>query len=75
VGEKLGKGHKLDDILGGMQMVAEGLNTAVLVLELADRHGVEMPICEVIDRVVRGELAPADAYFGLTPAGHEADPG
>jgi glycerol-3-phosphate dehydrogenase (NAD(P)+) len=75
VGEKLGKGHKLDDILGGMQMVAEGLNTAVLVLELAERHGVEMPICDVIDRVVRGELAPADAYFGLTPAGHEADPG
>ena len=28
-----------------MRMVAEGVNTAVLVLELAARHGVEMPIC------------------------------
>ena len=56
-------------------MVAEGVNTAVLVLELAARHGVEMPICAMIDRVVKGEIAPEDAYFGLTPAGHELDPG
>src|SRR5579872_6412755 len=75
VGELLGRGHKLDEILAGMNMVAEGLNTAVVVLELAERHGIDMPICHVIDRVVRGELAPADAYWGLTPAGHEADPG
>lgn len=75
VGELLGRGQKLEDITAGMHMVAEGLNTAVLVLNLAERHGIEMPICKVIDRVVRGELAPADAYWGLTPAGHEADPG
>jgi hypothetical protein len=29
----------------------------------------------MIDRVVRGEIAPAEAYYGLTPAGHELDPG
>jgi len=75
VGEQLGKGHKLEEILAGMHMVAEGLNTAVVVLELAERHGIEMPICAVIDRVVRGDLAPIDAYWGLTPPGHEADPG
>jgi len=75
VGEELGKGRKLDEILAGMHMVAEGVNTAVHVLELADRHGLELPICQVIDRVVRGEIAPADAYWGLTPAGHEAEPG
>jgi glycerol-3-phosphate dehydrogenase (NAD(P)+) len=75
VGEELGKGRKLDEILAGMHMVAEGVNTAVHVLELADRHDLELPICAVIDRVVRGELAPAEAYWGLTPAGHEAEPG
>ena len=75
VGELLGKGYKLEEILAGMSMVAEGLNTAVVVLELARRFGVDMPICDVIHRVVRGEIAPADAYFGLTPAGHEAEPG
>ncbi len=75
VGELLGKGHKLDEILAGMNMVAEGVNTAVVVLDLADRHGVQMPISTMIDRVVRGEIAPADSYWGLTPPGHEADPG
>jgi glycerol-3-phosphate dehydrogenase (NAD(P)+) len=75
VGEQLGKGRRLEDVLDEMRMVAEGVNTAVLVLELAARHKVEMPICAMIDRVVKGEIAPEDAYFGLTPAGHELDPG
>ncbi len=75
VGEQLGKGRRLDDILSDMKMVAEGVNTAVLVLELAERHGMEMPICTMIDRIVKGEIGPEDAYFGLTPARHEHDPG
>jgi glycerol-3-phosphate dehydrogenase (NAD(P)+) len=75
VGEQLGKGRRLEEILASLHMVAEGVNTAVLVLELAERHGLELPICTMIDRVVRGEIAPADAYYGLTPAGHESDPG
>jgi glycerol-3-phosphate dehydrogenase (NAD(P)+) len=75
VGEQLGRGRRLEDILGSMHMVAEGVSTATLVLELAERHRLELPICTMIDRVVRGEIAPMDAYFGLTPAGHEADPG
>lgn len=75
VGEQLGQGRKLEEILASMQMVAEGVNTAVLALELAEGHGLELPICRMIDRVVRGEIAPMDAYYGLTPAGHEADPG
>jgi len=58
-----------------MHMVAEGVNTAVLVLALADRYDLELPICRVIDRVIRGELAPADAYWGLTAPGLEAEPG
>jgi glycerol-3-phosphate dehydrogenase (NAD(P)+) len=75
VGEQLGRGRVLKEILDEMRMVAEGVNTATLVLELAGRYGVEMPICTMIERVVQGEIAPADAYYGLTPAGHEAEPG
>jgi glycerol-3-phosphate dehydrogenase (NAD(P)+) len=75
VGEQLGTGRRLEDILAEMHMVAEGVNTAVLVLALADRHNLELPICAAIDRVIRGELAPADAYWGLTPAGLETEPG
>ena len=75
VGEQLGKGRRLEDILAEMHMVAEGVKTASVALELAEDHHLDLPICRVIDKVVRGEIEPAGAYWGLTPAGHEDDPG
>ena len=76
VGEQLGQGKSLQEILAGMSMVAEGVNTATTVMELADRHDLELPICRIIYRVLQGEVRASDAYRGLryTP-GHEADPG
>lgn len=52
VGVRLGKGEKLDAILGGMQAVAEGVRTARAALGLARRHGVEMPITQEINAVL-----------------------
>ncbi len=75
VGEQLGKGRRLADILEEMHMVAEGVNTANVALELAERHGLDLPICRMIDKVVKGEMEPVETYWGLTPAGHEAEPG
>jgi glycerol-3-phosphate dehydrogenase (NAD(P)+) len=75
VGEQLGKGRRLDDILADMHMVAEGVKTATVALELAERQGLDLPICAVIDQVVQGQIEPAGAYWGLTPAGHENEPG
>ncbi len=75
VGEQLGKGRRLEDVLAEMHMVAEGVRTASVALELARRHELDLPICAVIDKVIAREIEPKDAYWGLTPAGHEADPG
>jgi glycerol-3-phosphate dehydrogenase (NAD(P)+) len=75
VGEQLGKGRALEDILAEMHMVAEGVRTAAVALELAGRHGLDLPICTMIDKVVKGEIEPPDSYWGLHPAGHEAEPG
>ena len=76
VGVELGKGRSLDEILAEMHMVAEGVGTAETTLELAERWGVELPICREIYRVVRGEEKPIDAYRGLrAEPGHELDPG
>ena len=75
VGERLGQGRPLAEVLEELHMVAEGVKTAEVVLELAERHGLDLPICRVIHRVITGELTPRQAYRGLTPAGHEADPG
>ena len=74
VGELLGRGQPLEEILAGMRMVAEGVSTARIALSLADRYQVELPICAEIHKVVMGEQRPVDAYRGLRPAGHEADP-
>ena len=51
VGERLGKGEKIGDILGGMQMVAEGVWNSKVVHEIAARLGVDMPICELVYRL------------------------
>lgn len=52
VGEQLGKGRKLDEILGSMDSVAEGVSTTRAVHQLARRHKVEMPITDAIYEVL-----------------------
>jgi glycerol-3-phosphate dehydrogenase (NAD(P)+) len=44
VGEQIGKGRKLKDILAKMEMVAEGVKTTKSAFMLAKKHKVEMPI-------------------------------
>lgn len=75
VGEMLGRGKQLEEILGEMHMVAEGVNTARLALSLAARYGVDLPICHEIQEVVTGRQRPVDAYRGLRHPGHESEPG
>jgi glycerol-3-phosphate dehydrogenase (NAD(P)+) len=52
VGEQLGKGRKLAEILEKMPSVAEGVPTTRAVLELAQRHRVEMPITQAVHAVL-----------------------
>ncbi len=54
VGERLGRGEKLADILASTEKVAEGVPTTEAVLELAERHGVELPIAAAVGRVLAG---------------------
>lgn len=44
VGMALGRGQPLDDILAGMDQVAEGINTLALLKAEAERRGVHMPL-------------------------------
>lgn len=65
VGEELGRGRPLQDILGSMHAVAEGVQTCGPVLALGDRTGVELPICEQVGEVVDGRVGAADAVGAL----------
>jgi glycerol-3-phosphate dehydrogenase (NAD(P)+) len=78
VGEQLGRGRRLDEILAELGQVAEGVRTVHAAVALADRHGLAMPITRTIHRVVTGEISVVEAYDGLIqshPAGRESDPG
>jgi len=52
VGMRLGKGERLETILGSMQAVAEGVRTAKAALGLARRNRVDMPIVQEINAVL-----------------------
>jgi glycerol-3-phosphate dehydrogenase (NAD(P)+) len=52
VGEQLGKGRKIDDVVADMNMVAEGVKSSKVVLALAAEKGVEMPIVEAVAGVI-----------------------
>ncbi|HEY3000513.1 MAG TPA: NAD(P)H-dependent glycerol-3-phosphate dehydrogenase, partial [Acidimicrobiales bacterium] len=65
VGEQLGKGRTIDEIVAEMKMVAEGIKTSKVVVEVAASYGVEMPIAEEVYGVVHEGHPATDAYRGL----------
>ncbi|MDN5874490.1 MAG: NAD(P)H-dependent glycerol-3-phosphate dehydrogenase [Sinobacteraceae bacterium] len=75
VGEKLAQGMSIDDVVGSMNMVAEGVKTSPVVVEIAHRIGVTMPISEEVAAVVQGQRTPDQAFRGLLrlTAGAESD--
>ena len=77
VGEQLGLGRKIDEIIAEMDMVAEGVKTCGVVMELARRYGLDMPVSEEIHAVLYEGRTAAEAYRGLRrrKAGHERDSG
>jgi len=48
VGERIGRGETLEEIIASMTMVAEGIATTISTLELASDYGIEMPIAEQV---------------------------
>ena len=65
VGIELGRGRALHDILSGMQMVAEGVNTTGAALALGARHGIELPIASQMQRVLEARTSPLEAVEAL----------
>lgn len=77
VGVELGKGRKLDEIIGSMHMVAEGVKSAPTVMALAEQHGVSMPISRDVFDVIQGNKTPTEIFRGLlkSAVGSEAEAG
>jgi glycerol-3-phosphate dehydrogenase (NAD(P)+) len=65
VGEQLGRGRTIDAIIDEMHMVAEGVKTSAVVMELARQYSVSLPISREVHRVVHEGATAAEAYQGL----------
>ena len=64
VGERLGRGETLEQVLGAMVMVAEGVTTARAAHDLGGRHDVELPITEQVCALFEGR-DPQSALMAL----------
>ncbi len=65
VGERLGRGDSPEEIQASMQMVAEGIPTALSAWQCAQRLGVEAPITAQIHAVLYEKKAPHEAMWEL----------
>lgn len=65
VGIELGQGRKLDEILSGMQMVAEGVKTTLSAYQLAAKLGVDVPIIEQMYLILYQDKDPRKAVTDL----------
>jgi len=73
VGEQLGAGKSLDEIIASMNQVAEGVKAASVIMEFAEQYGISMPIAREVDAVVNHGSTVEQAYRGLMAEkpGHE----
>lgn len=65
VGEQIGRGRKLAEVLAEMDQVAEGVSSTRSLIALARRHGVEMPIAEGVHRVLFEDKDPITEISAL----------
>lgn len=65
VGEKIGQGEKLENILANMSMVAEGVKTTQSGYQLMKKHNVEMPITTEVYEVLFNNKPPDSAVRDL----------
>lgn len=77
VGVELGKGRPIEEIIAGMNMVAEGVKSAPTVIALAEQHGIAMPIARDVYDVTQGKRSAQEVFRGLlrSAVGDEAHPG
>ncbi|MFT5194868.1 MAG: glycerol-3-phosphate dehydrogenase (NAD(P)+) [Cellvibrionaceae bacterium] len=76
VGYQLGQGRKIEEIIAEMSMVAEGVKTVPVVIEMGDICDCDMPIAQEVYKIVNGTSTVNDVFRGLLKreSGLEADP-
>ena len=65
LGVELARGRRLQDVIASTRTVAEGVRTTAAALELAERHGVDMPITSKMFEMLHLDLDPREALVQL----------
>lgn len=65
VGVRLGRGEKLADILASSSQVAEGVATAAVVVNLARKYRVQLPVLTAVAQVLDGHITAKQAVFEI----------
>ena len=73
MGEALGRGKTIEEVLAGMDQVAEGVKSAPVVVELGRKHGVDLPIAEEVQLVIEHGHTAEQAYRGLLRRPHQGE--
>ncbi|MGD0437878.1 MAG: NAD(P)H-dependent glycerol-3-phosphate dehydrogenase [Bryobacteraceae bacterium] len=65
VGIELAKGRNVADIISGMSMIAEGIETTSAAVDLGRKFHIVLPIIEQMDLILRGGRSPREAIREL----------
>ncbi|MBV5260338.1 NAD(P)H-dependent glycerol-3-phosphate dehydrogenase [Synechococcus moorigangaii CMS01] len=65
VGYGLAEGKSLDQILEELGSTAEGVNTTTVLVEIANREQIPIPISRQVYRLLKGRITPAEAVSNL----------
>ncbi|KFN45511.1 NAD(P)H-dependent glycerol-3-phosphate dehydrogenase [Arenimonas malthae CC-JY-1] len=60
LGLALGRGQSIRDAVAAIGQVVESVQTADEVMRLAERHGIELPISDLVRRVLHGDITPVE---------------
>jgi glycerol-3-phosphate dehydrogenase (NAD(P)+) len=65
VGYGLAQGKSLEQVLEDLQSTAEGVNTTNVLIEIANRQNIEVPIAYQVYRLLNGKITPKQAVTAL----------
>ncbi len=74
LGQALGQGKVLAEVLGARKSVSEGVHTVKAVVSMAEKLGVEMPICQAVLAILTGAATVDDGIEKVLSRPFRAEP-
>ena len=72
-GMLIGQGRTPEQAVQEVGMVVEGINALPAAMELSEKYGVEMPIAETVNAIIKHGMSPADAVRVLMDRGPKGE--